>query len=332
MELTAPKFIVVIGTSSGGIRALEELAMQLTPEMDAAFFIVLHLSRKGVGDLLFHRLQSYTTLPCKVAEDNEPINKGTIYLAPPDYHMLIGEGQIIIGKGAPENRWRPSINNLFRSAAAMYNSRVIGMILTGMLDDGTAGMSTIKRSGGTTVVQDPQEADHPDMPLSVLGEVEVDFTQSLSKMGELLTYLIAREAPPEVKVPEDILIETRIDRRVSTRIDDVANFEKIDINCPDCGGGLWVTQKEHPAHYRCHVGHSYTDRELLIRVSEVMENTFWTSLRMMEERRSLLLKLHQKDKDRGYQSTAQLHLERAQDMEVHIQNLKQILFKATQVD
>src|SRR5689334_14630432 len=175
-----PKFIVVIGTSAGGIRALEELVMQLTPEMDAAFFVVLHLSRKGVGDVLFQRLQRHSTLPCRVAVNGEPIQKGVVYLAPPDNHLILEKGRIIVGRGAHENRWRPSINNLFRSAAAAYSSRVIGIVLTGLLDDGTAGMSNIKRAGGITVIQNPDEADYPDMPLSVLENVEVDYVESLS--------------------------------------------------------------------------------------------------------------------------------------------------------
>src|SRR4051794_2257910 len=123
-----PKFVVVVGTSAGGIRALEELIIQLTPEMDAAFFIVLHLSRKGLGKYLFQRLQEATQLDCREAVNGEPIKRGVIYLAPPDQHMLLSPGHVIIGRGAPENRWRPSVNNLFRSAAATFNSRVIGIV------------------------------------------------------------------------------------------------------------------------------------------------------------------------------------------------------------
>src|SRR6476620_5496304 len=286
-----PKFIVVIGTSAGGVRALEELLLQLTPDINAAFFVVLHLSRKGVGEVLFQRLQQYTRLPCITAQNNFPIERGKIYLSPPDEHLLVTRGRIVAGKGAPENRWRPSINNLFRSAAASYNSRVIGIILTGLLDDGTSGMASIKRAGGLAIVQNPAEADHPDMPTSVLENVEVDYVETLSNMGTLIKEIVNNTDPKEVEVPHDIIVETQIDQRVSTRIDDIAQFEKIEINCPDCGGGLYMTQKENPPHFRCHVGHSYTERELLIRVSEVMENTFWIWLRMMEERRTLLVKM-----------------------------------------
>jgi len=325
-----PKFMVVIGTSAGGIRALEELMMQLKPEMDAAFFVVLHLSRKGVGEVLFQRLRQHCTINCKVASNDEPINRGTVYLAPPDNHLILDKGKIVIGKGAPENRWRPSINNLFRSAAANYNSRVIGIILTGLLDDGTAGMAAIKRSGGISIVQNPNEADYPDMPVSVLENMDVDYVESLSNMGELLTEIISDTNPTPVEVPYDIIQETNIDKKVSTRVDNLSLFEKAQFNCPDCGGGLYITQKEHPTHFRCHVGHSYTEGDLLFRISEVMENTIWIALRMMEERRTLLLRLTNRDRDRGYSSTANLHFEKAKELEQHIENLKQILFATSQ--
>jgi two-component system, chemotaxis family, protein-glutamate methylesterase/glutaminase len=225
-----PKFIVVIGTSAGGVRALKELLMQLTPDMDAAFFVVIHLSRKGTGDILLSGLQQHSPLPCRIGKDKEPIERGMIYVAPPNEHMLLVKGQIIISKGAHENRWRPSINNLFRSAAAAYSTRVIGIILTGMLDDGTSGMASIKRCGGITIVQDPSEADYPDMPHSVLDHVAVDHSHSLSSMGSLLSSIMAGTEPREVEVPHDIQVEASIDQRVSTRIEDLAQFEKSNIN------------------------------------------------------------------------------------------------------
>jgi two-component system chemotaxis response regulator CheB len=323
------KFMVVVGTSAGGVRAIEELVMQLKPEMDAAFFVVIHLSRKGVGDVLFQRMKQLSVLPCKVATGGEPIKKGNIYIAPPDNHMLIANGKIVIGKGAQENRWRPSVNNLFRSAAANYNSRVIGIILTGMLDDGTAGMAAIKRCGGIGIVQNPNEADYPDMPLSVLENMDVDYVESLSAMGTLLSEIISDTHPAPFEVPPDIKKEAEIDQRVSTRMDDLSQFEKSEFNCPDCGGGLYITQKDHPTHFRCYVGHSYTEKELLMRMAEVMESTFWTALRMMEERRALLMKLAKRDAERGYSSSAQIHKEKAKELEVHIDNLKQILFASS---
>jgi two-component system chemotaxis response regulator CheB len=167
------------------------------------------------------------------------------------------------------------------------------------------------------------------MPLSVLENMDVDYVKSLSKMGELLSEIIADTEPLPVEVPPDVAQEAIIDKKISTKVDDLTQFEKSDFNCPDCGGGLYITQTDHPAHFRCHVGHSFTERELLIRMAEIMEDTFWTALRMMEERRSLLLHLAKRDKERGYGSIADLHLKKAKELEQHIENLKQILFAAS---
>src|SRR6476469_2071447 len=235
---SAPKFIVVIGTSAGGIRALEELFAQLSPDMDAAFLVVLHLSRKGVGEVFLHRLVQRSRLRCKVAEHDEPIKRGVIYIAPPDEHLLVSEGRIVINHGAMENHWRPSINNLFRTAAAAYTTQVIGIILTGLLDDGAAGMTAIKRSGGITIVQDPNEADHPDMPLSVLSNIDVDHVESLANMGTLLTEIMAHTEPDQRQAPHDVIVETKIDLDISTHTDDLKEFERFEVNCPDCGGSI----------------------------------------------------------------------------------------------
>jgi two-component system chemotaxis response regulator CheB len=156
-----------------------------------------------------------------------------------------------------------------------------------MLDDGTAGMQSIKRTGRITMVQDPGEAEYPDMPKSVLVNVEVDHVLSIQKMGEQVGKIIYQTVPRIQEVPEDIIHETRLDQRVSTRIDELARLERSEHSCPECYGGLWITQKEEPVRFRCHIGHKFSEKELLLRVSEVMENTLWTSLRMMEERRSL---------------------------------------------
>src|SRR5665647_95453 len=175
-----PKFVIIVGTSAGGLKALSEFAGQLKPGLDAAVFIVMHLSRTSISDFLMHRLQPLTDLKCEVATEGATIKKGHIYVAAPNLHLLVKKGKIILGYGPEENRWRPSIDVLFRSAAAAYSTRVIGVILTGLLDDGTTGMLAIKRSGGTCIVQNPNEAEFPDMPLSVLDNMEVNYCISLA--------------------------------------------------------------------------------------------------------------------------------------------------------
>ncbi|RYD86885.1 MAG: chemotaxis protein CheB, partial [Sphingobacteriales bacterium] len=167
-DTSPPRFIVVVGASAGGLHSLVELAAQLKEDLPVAVLAVLHLSKVTFSDVLATRLQQVSSFVCKIAEDGEPIRAGHFYLAPPDVHLLVNaESRVLLGHGAAENRWRPSIDILFRAAAAAYNSRVIGIILSGMLQDGTAGMDAIRRSGGTLIVQDPAEAEFPDMPLSV---------------------------------------------------------------------------------------------------------------------------------------------------------------------
>lgn len=291
-----PKFVIVVGTSAGGLNALAELVGQLKKGMDAAVFIVMHLSRTSISNFLLHHLQPHTQYTCRVATDGLSINRGEIYIAPPNCHLLIKKNTIVLGRGPEENRWKPSIDVLFRSAAVSYNTRAIGIILTGMLDDGTAGMVAIKRSGGICIIQDPNEAEYPDMPLSVLNSIEADYCIRLADMGKIISD-ITNTIPEERPVPNDVLIESEIAERV---VIDYNNIKKIGEQsiyaCPDCGGGLWkITNdngnQENDSRYRCHIGHAYTEKDLIIKQAEVFESTLWVALRIMEERRNLLAKM-----------------------------------------
>jgi len=204
------------------MNARSELVSHLKEGMDAAVFIVMHLSRTSVGDFLVPRLQPLTSLPCEIAKQDAVIEKGHIYIAAPNQHLLVKKNKIILGYGPEENRWRPSIDVLFRSAAAAYSTRVIGIVLTGFLDDGTTGMLTIKRSGGTCMVQDPNEAEHPDMLLSVLNNMDVDYCFSLTNMGDVL-FDISQTNPEEIPAPRDVIIESDIAERVVVDYEDYGN-------------------------------------------------------------------------------------------------------------
>jgi len=323
---SSPKFIIVIGASAGGINASRELITQLSGNIEAAVFIILHLSGKAISDILVQRLQSYTSLTCKIARNGEPIRKGTLYVAPSDYHMLVQKGQVVIGQGPAENRWRPSIDVLFRSAAAAYSTRVIGIILTGMLNDGASGMHAIKRSGGTCIVQDPNKAEFPDMPLSVLNNQEVDYCVELSRMGPLLKKLMQRTVE-EKEAPADVLAEAELAERTSTNIGKVRDLGTRSIYvCPDCGGGLWQMKEDSVDRYRCHVGHAYTEKDLFVKQGESLENTLWVALRMMEERSVLLEKMANDERKKGLNSLAAAKDERRADLQQHIDKLKEILF------
>jgi two-component system chemotaxis response regulator CheB len=266
-----------------------------------------------------------------VATEDTAIEKGHVYIAAPNQHLLVKKNKIILGRGPEENRWRPSIDVLFRSAAAAYSTRVIGVILTGMLDDGTTGMSAIKRSGGTCIVQDPNEAEYPDMPLSVLNNMDVDHCISLSQMGETI-FEITQTNPEEKAAPPDVIIESEIAERVVVDYENVKQLgEKSIYACPDCGGGLWSIEAEKGKtnRYRCHIGHSYSENDLVVKQEEILESTLWTALRIMEERRNLLKKMEDDNSKKGLSKMAANYREKGEHIQFHVDKMKEILF-ATQ--
>ncbi len=329
--MKAPKFIIVVGTSAGGMNALIELVSQLKDNMDAAFFIVMHLSRTSISDFLVHRLQPHTSLKCEVATEDAKIKKGHIYVAAPNQHLLVKKNKIILGRGPEENRWRPSIDVLFRSAAAAYSTRVVGVVLTGSLDDGTSGMLAIKRSGGICMVQDPNEAEYPDMPLSVLNNMEVDHCILLHQMGETI-FEITQTNPEEIAAPQDVILESEIAERVVVDYEHVKQLgEKSIYACPDCGGGLWDIPKQNGKsdRYRCHIGHSYSEKDLVVKQGEILESTLWIALRIMEERGNLLKKMEDDNNKKGLSRMAASYREKGEDIQFHVDKMKQILF-ATQ--
>ncbi|MEX2469634.1 MAG: chemotaxis protein CheB, partial [Pseudohongiellaceae bacterium] len=291
-------------------------------------FIVNHMSAESTGEALVNALNKSGSLACAHARDEEAFKAGNIYLAPSDQHMLIVKGKILVTKGARENRSRPAIDPLFRSAAVAYGNRVIGIILTGNLDDGTSGMMAIKRCGGVCIAQDPSDAPHPDMPQSVIANVGVDHCLPIAEMGALLADLVSRELPENGQAPEDIVIEAKIAQRVLSDLPSVeALGDQVPFNCPDCGGVLWEIREDKILRYRCHTGHAFTSSVLLAQQTTKIEETLWVALRMFEERQNLLVTMS-KDESKKLSSAK---LQRAKDSQVHIDRIRAML-KATDKD
>lgn len=188
--------IVVIGASSGGFEVLKTLVAGLPQELEAALFVVWHMAPDAPG-VLARVLDRAGPLAAVQAQDNEAIVNGRIYVAPPDHHMLVNAGSVQLTRGPKENRFRPSVDPLFRSAASAYGRRVVGVVLSGSLDDGTAGLVSIKRHGGIAVVQDPEEAEFRSMPATALREVDVDHTVAAAEMADLLVRLTREKLPTE---------------------------------------------------------------------------------------------------------------------------------------
>jgi two-component system chemotaxis response regulator CheB len=280
--------IVVVGASAGGLETLDRLIAQLPTDLPASIFIVQHMAPHNSGEPLLRRLNRHKAFQPKLADDGERFKAGRIYIAPPDNHLLIKKQHLLVTKGARENRNRPAIDPLFRSAAVAHGSRVIGVVLTGMLDDGTAGLLAIKRCGGITIVQDPRDAAYSGMPLSALDNLDVDYCVPIAEMGSLLTTLVARSHGRSKPVPADVRTEAIIAERVLSDIAQVEGLgEQVPYNCPNCGGVLWKIGADGK-RYRCHTGHSYTNSSLLASQSEKIEEMLWIALRMFEERKNLL--------------------------------------------
>jgi two-component system chemotaxis response regulator CheB len=279
-----------------------------------------------MGEVIVNHIQRHTSLKCRIPQRGDTIQPGYLYLAPPDHHMIIKGDQIVVHNGPHENRWRPSIDVLFRSAAVAYSSKVIGIILTGLLDDGTSGMGAIKRSGGICMVQEPDEAEFGDMPNNVLNNVDVDYRVPLGDIGYILNDLFSKPSGDAIPVPREVQIEADITERLATHVQDLEGIGSRSLfNCPDCGGGLWKVNDPAVNRYRCHTGHVYTEKTLLQVQSEEIEETLWVAMRMLEERRNLLITVSGHEKEVSTNGEWKDKQARADEINVHIERLKQVL-------
>jgi|SRR5262245_7095575 len=319
--------IIVIGTSAGGVEALVELARSLPPDLAAAVFIVIHLPATS-SSVLPQILSRNGPLPARYALDGEAIERGRIYIAPPDHHMLIERAQVRILRSPKENRMRPAVDPLFRSAARAYGPRVVGVVLTGTLDDGTAGLLAIKRRGGIAAAQDPQDALHPGMPQSAVENVPVDYCLPLSGIPPLLAQLARTPAPDEedYPAPEELRIETAITLAESGYMESVDKLGEPSIyTCPECNGVLWEMRDGELLRFRCHVGHAFSVESLMADQSEALEGALWVSLRALEEKAALCHRLVQQSRRRDQTLAASRFEKTARDLERHGEIIRGVL-------
>jgi two-component system, chemotaxis family, protein-glutamate methylesterase/glutaminase len=290
----ANRDIIVMGASAGGLPAFNRIIKKLPDNLNAAVFIVWHVSPYSTS-LLPDILSRSGKLEAKHPADGESIQKGKIYVAPPDRHLLLEAGRIRLAKGPKENRFRPAVDPLFRSAAYAYGTRVVGVVLTGALDDGTAGLWAIKDRGGIAVVQDPAEAEQPSMPSSALNNVQIDYCLPISEIPPLLVTLtqqtVEQAGPP---VSKQLEIETKIALGADSAELDVTQLGKIsEFTCPDCHGSLTKINNGSLQRFRCHTGHSFSNGTLLAEVTDSVEQALWNTIRAVEERIRLLKNLAQ---------------------------------------
>lgn len=321
--------IIVIGASAGGFDPIRTILRGLPADFPGSLFIVVHTSANapGVLDVIFSNAGA---LPAVTARDGERIAPGRVYVARPDHHLLIEPGRVRLTRGPKENRFRPAVDPLFRSAAQTYGPRVAGIILSGGLDDGTSGLRTVQQLGGTAIVQDPREALVPSMPQSALRHVRADHVLPAGEIAPLLLALAAgtdgvyeggHAVPEEVKIEVDI---AKLNRPADA---DVLKLGGPSIYaCPECHGVLLEMKEPSPLRFRCfHTGHAYTLDSLVAEMDDVIEDSLWSAIRALEERAMLMRRAGEHIRT-SHPSGDDHYLESAEDAQRRANLVRQALF------
>jgi two-component system chemotaxis response regulator CheB len=291
-SLEPTRDIVVIGASAGGVPALKRLVAMLPAGYCGSVLVVVHISPEARSDLaaILARAGHMRALP---AEDGLAIEPGTLYAAPPDRHLLVEGGRMRVIRGPRENRHRPAIDPLFRSAAWAYGPRVVGVVLSGNLDDGTAGLWAVKSCGGVTVVQDPAEAAHPEMPSNALMHNRIDHRLPLSGIAQLLATLarqpvdLTRPNSPPPGIADEISFAN-----LEGEMEKVARLGALSpFTCPTCRGALWELDEGGHLRYRCHTGHAFSQESLQVDQTIAIEEGLYNALRAVEEKAAALRRL-----------------------------------------
>lgn len=278
--------IVVIGASQGGVQALQTLVSGLGTKVGAPILIVLHVG--GAQSILPSILSDIDGIKASHPVDRERIQPGQIYVAPPDHHMLVTDGHIELSRGPRENWARPAIDPLFRSAAESYGPEAIGVVLSGRLNDGTAGLYEIKRRGGTAIVQTPSDAESPDMPRSALENVPVDYCLPVGEMPRLLIRLAGESLRQRSQIVHGGgVMEPKIESPSAQ-------------TCPECGGAMREESIGKLTRFRCHIGHMMTAEVLAAQQVESLENDFSALLRRLNERTGLCREIADKHFANGH--------------------------------
>jgi two-component system chemotaxis response regulator CheB len=304
--------VIAIGGSLGAIDAIRQLWAALPADLAAAVAIVIHVGGHG-HNLLAEIFDKEAGIPVSTAVDGEPFRQGHAYVAPADRHLLVLNDIIKLGHGPRENMARPALDPLFRSIALSYGPRAIGVVLTGLLNDGAAGLADLKRCGGITLVQSPADAEAPDMPLGALRASDVDYRAPIAQLAKILIKLTSEEAGPAPVVPHDIKLEVEIaaGRNVNSR-ELLKIAEPVTLPCPTCGGVLSQIRRE-PLRFRCQVGHSFTAEALAGQTDNAVEEALRVALRITEERAVLTEKMAEDAHRSGRYAAARANEARARE-------------------
>jgi two-component system chemotaxis response regulator CheB len=329
--LEAERDIVVIGASAGGVEAVASLVEALPRDLAAAVFVVVHFPPHTTSVLprIITRRGGMTAMH---PEDGTPIELGCVYVAPPDRHLLVEQGHVRLVRGPRENGARPAVDPLFRSAARAYGARVIGVILTGNLDDGTAGLMAVRSAGGLTIVQDPDDALYAGMPSSALRHVQADHVAPLGEIAGLLV----RRVGEMVELKGGGPVAQRQNREVEISEMDPEAVESPRAGapsgyaCPECHGVLWEVDEGGLLRFRCRVGHAYSIENLLAAQGSSMDAALWAAYRALEERAALTARMGARMEERGQASLAQRYNEQTRETLQRAELIRRVLLMNSQ--
>jgi two-component system chemotaxis response regulator CheB len=316
--------LVVIGASAGGVEALVTLMSEMPEDFPAALVVVLHLMAGG-RSMLSEILSRSGPLPAKQADDGEALVPGRISVARADHHLLVHDGTLRVVRGPRENGHRPAIDPLFRSAATARTTRTIGVVLSGLLDDGAAGLSCIKQRGGATVVQDPEDALFPSMPMAAMEATEVDCCASARDIARALEELTATPI---------VWQENVADEQQSDRIEQdpswlaLVDGNPTSLSCPACGGAVWESIEGSVVRFSCQVGHAYSAQSMLQEQGSAVEAAMWAALRSLEERSQLLMRISRRQSGASRARFEQ----RAEEAKEHARGIREVLANSDELE
>lgn len=331
--------IIAIGGSAGSVDALKRVLAGLAPDFPAALLVVTHIGARESH--MPQLLQRFSALPVRHARQGEPILAGQVLLAPPDLHLTVGQdgAQLFaqLSRGPKENHSRPAIDPLFRSAATACGANLVAVVLSGFLDDGTVGLQAVKARGGIAVVQDPAEAEAPDMPASAVEHNAVDYVVGAEAIAPLLAELVRRTPQPIIgpgstvpELPAWIAVEDRVFNKGAgmEELDKIGT--RVGLTCPECGGAIWEIQHARPLRYRCHTGHAFTAGILTALQRSEVEEALWSAVRALHEQEQLFRQLH-RTRQLNRTDTADAselpseHLSKAEQAGEHAQLLRDLI-------
>jgi len=322
--------LVVIGASAGGVEALKTAVSSIPPNLDAAVLVVLHLPPHA--DSVLPRILSRAgALPARHAPDTDELRSGEILIAPPDRHLVVSRDHLETTRGPRENGHRPSVDVLFRSAARWAGARVISVVLSGVLDDGTSGAIAVRQRGGVSIVQDPADAMYPGMPESAIAHAAADHVVAAADLGPLLRRLTAEEVgDPDPGIPEILNMETALARLEARAMHDLNRpGSPSGFSCPDCGGSLFKIEDHEIVRFRCRVGHAWSSESLLGQQSDQLDSALWMALRSLEEKAALAAELSSRAEERQSITVARRYQEKSEEA-TRAANVIRELLKAPQ--